>query len=50
MGFLVCIGCSFNTDLLNNYRMGRLMASFTYQDINDGLKRISDATTEVVKG
>ena len=47
MGFFVYISCSFNTDLLNNYRMERLMASFTYQDINDGLKRISDATTQV---
>ena len=29
------------------YGMGEIMANFTYQDINDGLKRISDATTEV---
>ena len=34
-------------NLFISYGMGEIMVNFTYSDINDGLKRISDATTQV---
>jgi hypothetical protein len=39
MGFLVCISCSFNTDLLNNYRMEGLMTD----------KLVKSATQNIVE-
>lgn len=44
MGFFVYISCSFNTDLLNNYRMERLM---TIQEVLQGIQKIQSNTQTV---